>query len=495
MEMAIKRSSGILLHVSSLPGDYGIGSFGKSAYKFVDFLSKSGQKYWQILPLNPVGAGNSPYSGSSAFAGNHLFIDLEILEEEGLLSAVDYRGLDYGKDPLHVDYDKVKKNKMLALARAYENSKTMRLEGFDRFRSENSYWIQEYAEFMAFSDYFNRPLQQWEIGVRKRDQETIEEYYGLVGMEQADFYIFLQYVFDRQWLSLKRYANDKGIMIFGDIPVYVSLDSADVWSHPEVFDIDEELNAVCVSGCPPDAFAPEGQRWGNPLYRWDYLESTGFDWWIRRIKRNMQLYDVLRIDHFRGLEAFYSIPCRCENATEGEWIKGPGSALFDAVKGELGNPDIVLEDLGFITKEVEELREHTGYPGMKVFQFGFSDTMEDPALPHNCSENTVIYIGTHDNDTCLGWIRNAGENARNFAMWYVDEYDEREFVWKCIDKVMGSACILSVFQMQDFLGLGSEARMNIPGIAKGNWEVRFEKSFMKDELADKIYAMTKKNSR
>jgi len=493
--MAIKRSSGILMHVSSLPGDYGIGTFGKSAYNFMDFLQKAGQKYWQILPLNPVGTGNSPYSGCSAFAGNPLFIDLEILEKEGLLSGGDYKNLDFGKDPLRVDFEELRKSKMLALGRAFENSKKIRLEGFERFRTDNAYWLQEYAEFMAFSDYFNRPLQQWDIGVRKGLQDSIDEYSGLIDREQVDFYIFIQYIFDRQWLSLKRYANEKGIRIFGDIPVYVSMDSSDVWSHPEIFDIDSDLQAACVSGCPPDAFAPEGQRWGNPLYRWDYLESTGFDWWVKRIKRNMELYDVLRIDHFRGLESYYSIPCRCENAIEGEWIKGPGTALFDAVKKEFGNPDIVLEDLGFITQEVRVLKDHTGYPGMKIFEFAFFDTMENPDLPHNCSENSVIYIGTHDNDTALGWIRNSSEYVRQFAMWYVDEYDEREFVWKCIDKVMGSACKLAVFQMQDFLGLGSEARMNIPGKAKGSWEIRIEKGFMREDLADRIYGLTKKNNR
>jgi len=493
--MTIERSSGILLHVSSLPGDYGIGTFGKSAYAFVDFLRKSGQKYWQILPLNPIGTGNSPYSGCSAFAGNPLFIDLELLEKEGLLSHEDYSNLDFGQDPLRVDFERVKKSKMAALARAYENCRDSRLDGYDLFRTRNSYWLQEYSEFMAFSDYFNRPLQQWDIGVRRREKDAFEDYSGLVTSEQAGFHIFVQYIFDKQWFRLKEYANRNGIRIFGDIPVYVSLDSADVWSHPEVFDIDDELMASAVSGCPPDAFATEGQRWGNPLYRWGYLKDNGFDWWIRRIKRNMELYDVLRIDHFRGMESYYSIPCSCVNAAEGEWIKGPGADLFDAVKRELGNPDIVLEDLGFITDEVIKLREHTGYPGMKVAQFAFSDTMENPALPHNCSENSVIYIGTHDNDTCLGWIRSADEYVRKFAMWYADEYDEHEFVWKFIGKVMGSACRLAVFQMQDFLVMGSEARMNVPGVAQGNWEVRMEKGFMEDRLAERIDDLTRKNGR
>jgi 4-alpha-glucanotransferase len=493
--MAMDRSSGILLHVSSLPGDYGIGAFGKSAYAFVDFLVKSGQKYWQILPLNPIGTGNSPYSGCSAFAGNPLLIDLDLLEEEGLLSAEDYKELDFGQDPLRVDYEKVRKSKMTALARAYERSRGTKLEGFDQFRTRNSYWLQEYAEFMAFSDYFKRPLQQWDGGVRKRDQDAFEEYSGLVTSDDAGFHIFAQYIFERQWFRLKEYANGKGIRIFGDIPVYVSLDSADVWSHPEVFDVDEDLKAAAVSGCPPDAFAPEGQRWGNPLYRWDHLRETGFDWWVRRIKRNMELYDMLRIDHFRGMESYYSIPCSCSSTAEGEWIKGPGAGLFDAVKRELGNPEIVLEDLGFITDEVVKLREYTGYPGMKVAQFAFSDTMENPALPHNCSENSVIYIGTHDNDTCLGWIRSAGEYVRKFAMWYAGEYDEREFVWKFIDKVMGSACWLSVFQMQDFLVMGSEGRMNVPGVAQGNWEVRFGSGFMDGRLAQRIDGLTKKNGR
>lgn len=493
--MVIERSSGILMHISSLTGAYGIGTFGKESYKFIDFLKLSGQKYWQILPLNPEGIGNSPYSSCSAFAGNPLFIDFKMLEKDGLLKKEDYCDLDFGQDPNRVDYDKLRSTEMKVLRKAYKNSKNKHLEDFKKFKSDNCFWLEDYAKYMAFKELFNKPLQQWDKGIKRRQWSALKKYDKVSIHSKVNFYIFIQYLFNRQWFNLKSYANNNGIKIIGDMPLYVSSDSSDVWSHPELFDVDLNLEATSVSGCPPDDFATEGQLWENPLYKWSYVQDTNFDWLIKRIRRNAELYDVIRIDHFRGLESYYSIPSPSKNAKSGMWIKGPGEAVFDIIKRELANVSIILEDLGFITQEVVRLRNYTGFPGMKVFEFAFSDTLENPNLPHNCPENSIIYIATHDNDTLLGWIRNSSQYVRSFVMEYVEASCENEFLWKCIDKVMESPSKLSIIQMQDFLGLGSEARMNIPGTAKGNWEMRLSDDFMSEDIAQRIYKITTKNNR
>lgn len=493
--MSIERTSGILLHVSSLPNKYGIGTFGKEAFEFVTFLKQSGQKVWQILPLNPVAEGNSPYSTYSSFAINPYFIDLDLLLEDGLLKAIDYNYVDFGVNQTRIDYDKVYKNKLSILRLAYKNSKGKHLEGFHSFIENNKEWLQDYATFMSFRSFFNAPLQQWNIDVKRKTPQAMEYYHSLIGQEEFDFWIFLQYIGNKQWFNLKKYANDHEISLFGDMPIYVSSDSADVWANPEVFDIDLELNPQHVAGCPPDSFAPEGQRWGMPVFKWEYLEQTNYDWWMKRIERNVALYDVIRIDHFRGLESYYAIANEEETATNGIWVKARGKQFFKQLKKRFGNIDIVLEDLGFITEDVVDLKNDTGFPGMKVFQFAEFMDINHPYLPTNCEVNSVIYTSTHDNDTLFGWLTKLNEEEKLHVQRYLETNEEYNLIWKCIEKVMGSKSILSIIPMQDFLQLSSEARMNVPGTAYGNWEWRVSKDSFSADLANKICQTTKKYNR
>lgn len=493
--MSIERSSGVLLHVSSLPNKYGIGTFGQEAYEFIDFLKKSGQHYWQMLPLNPVAEGNSPYSSYSAFALNPYFIDLDLLTKEGLLQEHDYNMIDFGNDPTKVYYVKIEEHKMLILRIAFNHSKEKELEGFHLFFEQNKEWLVDYAEFMGFRYYFQTTLQQWPLDIKRKNPEAMNHYRALIGQAEFDFWIFLQYICNKQWLQLKKYANDNEVRIFGDIPIYMSGDSADVWANPQVFDIDEELDSHHVAGCPPDDFSSDGQRWGMPVYNWTMLEQTDFDWWMKRIERNLTLYDVIRIDHFRGLESYYSIPVAEQTAKNGTWVQAKGKAFFNQVKQQFGEVDIVLEDLGFITEEVIHLKRETGYPGMKIFQLGFLNDMNNPHLPHNCELNSIYYTASHDNDTSLGWLQNGKDHEKRFIQHYLQTEDETDFSWKCIDQVMGAASKLSIIPIQDFLGLGSESRMNIPGVAKGNWEWRVSKEGLTVELSEKMKTMTNKHNR
>lgn len=493
--MSIERSSGILLHVSSLPNKYGIGTFGKEAYEFVDFLKKSGQRFWQMLPLNPVAEGNSPYSTYSAFALNPYFIDLDLLKEDGLLQEIQYKNVDFGNDPSKVDYNKIYENKMGVLRQAYKNSRGNHLEGFRLFIENNKDWLIQYAEFMSFRSYFNTALQNWELEAKRKSVKTMEKYHSLIGQDEFDFWIFLQYIGNKQWMNLKKYANDNGIKILGDLPIYVSSDSVDVWANPGIFDVDIELNPHYVAGCPPDDYAPDGQRWGMPVFNWDNLEQSDFNWWIKRIERNATLFDVIRIDHFRGLESFYSIPIEEETAKNGVWRKARGKLFFDRIKNRFGDLDLVLEDLGFITKDVIDLKTYTGYAGMKVFQFADFNDINHPYLPHNCEKNSVIYTSTHDNDTLLGWLKNKSDDEKCLVQNYLDTYEEYNITWKCIEKVMSSKSKLSILPMQDFLELDSEARMNTPGLAYGNWEWRLNKDSLSFNLSEKIYRTTVKYNR
>lgn len=493
--MSIERKSGILLHVSSLPNKFGIGTFGKEAFEFVDFLKKSGQKIWQILPLNPVMEGNSPYSTCSAFALNPYFIDLDLLTEDGLLQEIQYKNVDFGSNPTRVDFEKIHANKMRILRQAYENSKGKHLEGYLLFVENNKEWLYQYAEFMSFRSYFKTSLQNWDLEVKRKSTNALENYHSLIEQGEYNFWIFLQYISNRQWINLKKYANDNGIRIFGDMPIYVSSDSADLWANPEIFDVDIELNPRYVAGCPPDDYALDGQRWGMPVFNWDYLEQTDFDWWMKRMERNIKLYDVIRIDHFRGLESFYSIPADEDNARNGVWRVAKGKHFFDKIKRRFGDIDIVLEDLGLITEDVIELKNYTGYAGMKVFQFADFNNLNHPYLPHNCEENSIIYTSTHDNNTLLGWLRNISDDEKNALQSYLDTYEEYNMTWKCIEKVMSSKSKLSIIPMQDLLELGSEARMNIPGFAYENWEWRVIKDALHADFSKKIYQITQKYNR
>jgi len=487
----IKRSSGILMHITSLPSPYGIGTFGKEAYKFVDFLEKSGLSYWKILPLGPTGYGDSPYQSFSSFAGNPYFIDLDMLVEEDLLKKDEIENIDFGNDIERVDYGKIFRNKLPILRKVYEKNKNRFLKEILDFREKNTNWVEDYALYMAIKEHFDlKSWQEWEEDIKLRNKKAIKHYTDILH-EDINYWIFLQYLFYKQWSNLKRYANNKGIKIIGDIPIYIAEDSVDTWSNSELFLLDENNTPIKVAGCPPDAFSKTGQLWGNPIYRWDVIEERGFDWWIERIKHNCELYDVIRIDHFRGFKSYWEIPYGDKTAEKGRWVKGPGTKLFNAIKDSLGNVNIIAEDLGFLDKEVIEFRKETGYPGMKVLQFAFDTKEESDYLPHNYDKNCVVYTGTHDNDTVIGWLKNAYKKDLEYAIKYLKLTKEEGYNWGFIRGAWSSVGCLAIAPMQDFLGLGSEARMNIPSTIGGNWQWRVKKEDLSDELANKIYEITK----
>lgn len=489
--MMAKRSSGILMHITSLSSPYGIGTFGKEAYRFVDFLEKAGQKYWQILPLGPTSYGDSPYQSFSSFAGNPYFIDLDMLAEEKLLSKEDFQKIDFGNDPTKVDYEKIFRNKMPLLRRAYENSKNKYCEEILDFKERNSDWLHEYALYMSIKGKFGlKSWQEWDEDIRLRKQETINFYKSTLE-DDINYWTFLQYFFYKQWMALKKYANDKGIKIIGDIPIYVAEDSVDTWANSGIFLLDNKNKPIKVAGCPPDAFSKTGQLWGNPIYRWDELEKSGFQWWIDRIRNNCELYDIIRIDHFRGFESYWEIPCGDKTAEKGRWVKGPGMKLFNAIKDALGDVNIIAEDLGFLTKDVIDFRKKTGFPGMKILQFAFDSKEESDYLPHNYDNNCVVYTGTHDNDTVNGWLENSSKQDVEYAINYLKLTKEEGYNWGFIRGAWSSVGDIAIAQMQDFLGLGSPARMNIPSTIGGNWQWRVKKDDLSDELAYKIYELTK----
>ncbi|WP_460292695.1 4-alpha-glucanotransferase [Clostridium tertium] len=487
----MKRSSGILMHISSLPGKYGIGTFGMEAVAFIDFLKKSGQKYWQILPLGQTSYGDSPYQCFSAFAGNPYFIDFELLEKDGLLTKEDYSTLDYGLDENCVDYAKLFINKNKVLRIVYENSKGKYDEEINKFINENKFWLEDYALYMAVKNHFNLvSWQNWDDDIRLRKEEAIDSY-KLLLKDEIDYWIFIQYIFFKQWHSLKKYANDNGIEIIGDIPIYVAEDSADIWSNPEYFNVDENMVPITVAGCPPDTFSATGQLWGNPIYNWDNLDKDGYSWWIDRVRESFKLYDVVRIDHFRGFEAYWEIPYGNKTAEFGQWTKGPGIKLFNAIKDKLGDVNIIAEDLGMMTDEVIELRDTTGFPGMKILQFGFGEG-DSRDLPHNYPVNCVAYTGTHDNDTVCGWYNVTGSKKEiEKAKRYLNLTYEEGISRGLIRGAWGSPAYLAIATMQDFLGLGNDARMNMPSTLGGNWVWRASSEAFDDKLAKEIYDLTK----
>lgn len=487
----MKRSSGILMHISSLPGKYGIGTFGMEAVAFIDFLKKSGQKYWQILPLGQTSYGDSPYQCFSAFAGNPYFIDFELLEKDGLLTKEDYSTLDYGLDENCVDYAKLFINKNKVLRIVYENSKGKYDEEINKFINENKFWLEDYALYMAVKNHFNLvSWQNWDDDIRLRKEEAIDSY-KLLLKDEIDYWIFIQYIFFKQWHSLKKYANDNGIEIIGDIPIYVAEDSADIWSNPEYFNVDENMVPITVAGCPPDTFSATGQLWGNPIYNWDNLDKDGYSWWIDRVRESFKLYDVVRIDHFRGFEAYWEIPYGNKTAEFGQWTKGPGIKLFNAIKDKLGDVNIIAEDLGMMTDEVIELRDTTGFPGMKILQFGFGEG-DSRDLPHNYPVNCVAYTGTHDNDTVCGWYNVTGSKKEiEKAKRYLNLTYEEGISRGLIRGAWGSPAYLAITTMQDFLGLGNDARMNMPSTLGGNWVWRASSEAFDDKLAKEIYDLTK----
>lgn len=485
------RAGGILLPVSSIPSKYGIGTFSKEAYEFVDFLVRAGQTYWQILPLGPTGYGDSPYQSFSTFAGNPYYIDLEQLIEEGYLTQEDCEDCDYGDNPAYVDYEKIYNTRFQILHKAFLNSSIEENSEFRKFAAENEAWLSDYALYMAIKDSLGgKSWSLWEEDIKTRRKEAVNACKKELS-QQILFYEFQQFLFKKQWMKLKKYANDKGILIIGDIPIYVAFDSADTWANPELFQLDDTCTPTAVAGCPPDAFSATGQLWGNPLYRWDYHKATGYEWWMKRIAYCYELYDVVRIDHFRGFDEYYAIPYGDETAEYGQWEKGPGYDLFQVMKKKLGNKAVIAEDLGFLTPSVLKLVKKTGYPGMKILQFAFDPREESDYLPHNYTANSVVYTGTHDNDTTLGWLNAISRKDKSFAKRYLNIKSNKNIEWEFIRAALSSVSDTAIIPMQDYLGLGSEARINTPSTLGDNWKWRMVQGQLCDELADKIYNMSK----
>ena len=489
------RASGILMPVFSLPSRYGIGSFSKSAYQFVDMLKKAGQKYWQILPLCPTSYGDSPYQSFSTYAGNPYFIDLDQLIEEKLLTRKECQACDFGDDPQDIDYGKLYENRFKLLRKAYERANVGEDQEFEAYRRKNAWWLDDYALFMAVKDRFDGVAwNEWAEDIRLRWSNAMD-YYRRELYYEIEFYSYLQFVFMKQWKKLKNYANINGIEIIGDIPIYVAFDSADAWANPELFQFDSENLPTAVAGCPPDGFSADGQLWGNPLYRWDYHRETGFDWWIRRIAYCSELYDVVRIDHFRGFDEYYSIPYGDTTARNGHWEKGPGIALFEAAKNRFGELNIIAEDLGYITDSVKKLVADSGFPGMKVLEFAFDSRDSGCAndyLPHNYPVNSVAYTGTHDNETLAGWWGSISKDEQKLTREYLcDTYTpEAELNKPLISLIMRSAAKWCVIPMQDYLGLDNKCRMNTPSTVGTNWKWRIRKNQLSVKLQKEIYTVT-----
>ena len=491
----MKRKSGILLPIFSLPSKYGIGALSKEAYEFVDFLKKAGQSYWQILPLGPTGYGDSPYQSFSTFAGNPYFIDLEELIQDGYLTKEECKAPVWSGHPCYVDYDKIFDARFVLLRKAYERSKANPPADMELFLQENALWVEDYALFMALKDGFEgKAWNEWPEDIKLRNPKALAKYRKQYE-DDIRYYIFQQYYFAKQWKALKEYANQKGISIVGDIPIYVAFDSADTWANPELFQLDDLCTPIAVAGCPPDFFSATGQLWGNPLYRWDYHKKTGYDWWMRRMAHCFGLYDVVRIDHFRGFDEYYSIPYGDPTAEFGHWEKGPGYELFDVMKKKLGKKEVIAEDLGFLTPSVLKLVAKTGYPGMKIIEFAFDDDEQNAYLPHNYKQNCIVYTGTHDNDTVLGWYQSLGRKSRAFAKRYVGIQGRKEVNWQFIRLAMASVADTCIIPMQDYLGLGKEARINTPSTLGTNWKWRMAEGALSEELAARIYEMTKTYAR
>ena len=481
--------------ISSLPSDYGIGCFSKSAYEFVDWLKEAGQTYWQILPLGPTSYGDSPYQSFSTFAGNPYFISLKALVEEGVLTKEDCDKVSWGRRADSVDYEKIYKGRYKLLRKAYENSNISENPDYQKFVAENSWWLSDYALFMAVKDQFGGvEWTKWAEDIRLRWQNALD-YYREEMYFEIEFQEYMQFKFRQQWMKLKAYANEKGIQIIGDIPIYVAMDSADTWANPGLFKLDENNEPTQVAGCPPDGFSATGQLWGNPLYRWDVHKNTGFEWWIKRLAHCFNMYDVVRIDHFRGFDEYYAIPYGDKDAKRGWWEKGPGIDLFRAISASLGDREIIAEDLGYMTDSVKRLVEESGYPNMKVLEFAFDSRDSSGAgdyLPHNYDKNCVVYTGTHDNETLAGWYRELKKEDKKFALRYMGrkKLSVNEAVWEIIRLAQSSVADTCIIPIQDYLCLGNEARINHPSTLGGNWIWRLHKDEISKKLVKKIRRMT-----
>ncbi len=480
------RECGMLLPVASLPSKYGIGAFSKEAYEFIDFLKKAGQHYWQILPLGPTGYGDSPYQSFSAFAGNPYFIDLDELAAEGLITKSECEAVDFGDDPGDIDYEKMYYNRFPLLRKAY-----MRWKKQGHTADEPKEVLGEetvlYCFYMAVKNYFDgKSWIFWEADIRLRKPDAVK-HYGKKLKDEIGFYGFLQMKFEEQWGKLKAYANEQGIRIIGDMPIYVAFDSADSWFHPELFQFNENCEPIAVAGCPPDGFSVTGQLWGNPLYRWEYHRETDYEWWMKRMEYSYCLYDVVRVDHFRGFDEYYSIPAGRKNAVHGTWEKGPGIDIFSRMHKRFGKLDIIAEDLGFLTPSVLKLVKDTGFPGMKVLEFAFDSREESDYLPHNYTPDCVVYTGTHDNNTIKGWYEDLSPEDRQLSIDYINnaKTPDEQIHWDFIRLALASVAKLAVIPVQDYLGLGREARINVPSTLGKNWRWRMLSGVMNDELAQK----------
>lgn len=499
----MSRAAGILLPVSCLPGKYGIGSFSREAYDFIDFLSKAGQTYWQIVPLNPpnhVQSFDTPYQSFSAFAGNPNYISIERLIGEGLLTQEEADAVDFGSDSTCIDYDLLYSNRLPLLKKAYDRADVVHDEGFQQFTRENGWWLDDYALFMALKQFFGgQEWRLWPEDIRRRFDFALDYYREKLYFE-IEFIKFLQYLFSKQWYELKAYANQKHIRIIGDIAIYVALDSADAWTHPELFQLDEDFRQIAVAGCPPDQFAADGQIWGTPLYRWDNHRKDGYGWWMARLWHNFCQCDMLRIDHFRGLDEYFSIPFGSKTAAAGHWEPGPGMELFYTMWDHMGYKPVIVEDLGFQTESVREMVRQSGFPNMKVLQFGFDVNDHGAAndyLPHNIPEHCIIYTGTHDNDPISGWFQGLSEAEKEYVRSYYradDIPDDR--MWKLlIASAMTTRAETCVIPLQDYLGLGKEARLNDPAYLEGNYRWRLPAGVLDDRLSSEILEFTRRSGR
>ncbi|MEG0961636.1 MAG: 4-alpha-glucanotransferase [Lachnospiraceae bacterium] len=485
------RSSGILMHISSLPSPYGIGTMGKEARKFVDFLVESAQTYWQVLPICPTSYGDSPYQSFSSFAGNPYFIDLDILCNEKLLKKSECESYQWGTSKNAIDYGILYENRYPLLHKAFKRFQKDIPKDYDFFCSSQKDWLEDYALFMALKDAHDGiAWSKWEDKLKRREPEAMKKAEKKL-VNEINFWKMIQYTFYKQWNALKAYANEKGIQIIGDVPIYVAMDSADVWANPTQFYLDEELNPIDVAGCPPDAFSDDGQLWGNPLFCWDSMKKDDYNWWTRRMEKTTKLFDLVRIDHFRGFDSYYAIPFGDKNARKGEWRKGPGISLFKEMEKKIGSMNVIAEDLGFLTDSVRKMLKDSGYPGMKLLQFAFDSREEGDYLPHNYNKNCIVYAGTHDNDTILGWMKTAPKSSSAFAKEYLKLDKEEGYHWGVMRGVWSSVGDLAVVTMQDILGIGNEGRMNTPSTLGGNWMWRMMPDAVTPKLTKKVKKIVK----
>ena len=499
--MALDRSSGVLLHVTSLPGPYGIGEFNEHAYAFVDWLASAGQTYWQLMPLAPTGFGDSPYQSFSAFAGNPYLISPDALRRDGLLTDEDLGDLpEFSDERVNYELQYQWRNDILrkAFKRFQAGASRQHKQEEEAFRQQEADWLDDYALFMALKNaHDGRPWSDWEADIRDRTPEAMRRWKEQLAHEM-DYYVFMQWLFYRQWNALHDYARDRGVQIIGDIPIFVAMDSADAWTNREQFHFDKQGQPTLVAGVPPDFFSETGQLWGNPLYRWDVMQEDGFQWWIARFRANLRLYDVIRIDHFRGFDEYWAVPAGEETAVNGEWVKAPGHELFEAVRQALGNLPIIAEDLGLITPGVEKLRDDFEFPGMAVLQFAFGggDWSENHFLPENIKVNRVAYTGTHDNDTTRGWWMGASEEEQRHVREYLPKVTEETVARQFVELVWSSRAKIAIVPLQDLLNLGSEARMNLPGtLGDHNWTWRVQAGAFTPELARELRELTERYKR